>query len=320
MIAAGVATELVVIHDSATDMAWISPVLIAGGVVGSLALLLGHHGVGRVGGRRLRTTVLAAIAALLLTAPGAWAVQTLGHATSSTFPAGGPASSGMGMGGPGGMRGGGQGGPGGMRGPGGPGGTTNQGAPPAMPGASGGTTSGPGTASGATGSGATGGSASGSASSVPSGTSQTSGATGTSGGRSGGLRGGGMFGGNSAELTAAVTYAASQGGGTIGVSSQSTAAASILSGSSSSSVTVAGIGGFSGSESAVTAEWLAEQVESGNIRWVLTSSGGMGGGASGGRVGSTQIMALVEKVGTSVPSVDGLYDLQGLASAIRAAG
>jgi hypothetical protein len=31
-------------------------------------------------------------------------------------------------------------------------------------------------------------------------------------------------------------------------------------------------------------------------------------------------MALVEKVGKQVTSVDGLYDLQGLASAIRAAG
>jgi hypothetical protein len=133
-----------------------------------------------------------------------------------------------------------------------------------------------------------------------------------------------MFGGNSAELTAAVAHAQTQGGGTIAVSSQSTAAASILAGAGSSSVQVAGIGGFSGSESAVSADWLAQQVEDGNIRWVLTSSsGGMGGGmggASGGRVGATEIMALVEKVGKQVTSVDGLYDLQGLASAIRAAG
>ena len=35
---------------------------------------------------------------MLLLAPAAWAVQTLGHATSGTFPAGGPASAGFGGG------------------------------------------------------------------------------------------------------------------------------------------------------------------------------------------------------------------------------
>ncbi|WP_051470925.1 glycosyltransferase family 39 protein [Patulibacter minatonensis] len=317
LILAGVATELVVLHDSATDMEWIAPVLIVGGVLASLALAVGR------GGARARNAVLAAIVALLLTAPGAWAVQTLGHATSSTFPAGGPESSGMGMGGPGGGRG--MGGPGGqrggMRGAGGPGGTSSMGTPPAMPGATGspaGSSAAGGTSSGA------------SASALPPGTTSStgtsSGTTGgaTNGGPGGGMGGGGMFGGNSTELTAAVTYAATQGGGTIGVSSQSSAAASILSGTGSSTVEVAGIGGFSGSESAVTAEWLAQQVENGNIRWVLASSTGQGGpgggGASGGRVGATKIMALVQEVGKQVPSVDGLYDLQGLASAIRAAG
>jgi 4-amino-4-deoxy-L-arabinose transferase-like glycosyltransferase len=326
LIAAGVATELVVLHNSATDLDWLAPVLVAGGVLASLALLLGR------GGHRVRTAALAAITALLLTAPGAWAVDTLGHATSSTFPAGGPASTGMGMGG----------GPGGMRGAGGPGGGT----PPAMaggtgssaPGASspnaagaaGGTSSGaagasgssatalpPGTTSSAGGSSTTGGTSSGA-------TGGPSSSTATAGGPGGGGGGGGMFGGNSAELTAAVAYARTQGGGTIAVSSQSTAAASILSGTGSSSVEVAGIGGFSGSESAVSADWLAQQVEDGKIRWVLaSSSGGMGGGmggASGGRVGATKIMALVQQVGKQVGSVDGLYDLQGLASAIRAAG
>ncbi|MEV4421855.1 glycosyltransferase family 39 protein [Patulibacter sp. NPDC049589] len=308
LIAAGVATELVVIHNSATDMDWIAPVLIAGGIVASLALVVGHDGVGRFGGRRVRSTVLAAIVALLLTAPGTWAVQTLGHATSSTFPAGGPASAGMGMGGPGGGRGG-MGGPGGgqrggmpgMGDPGGTSGTTNRG-----------TTAGRSAATG-----------------LPPGTTATpttSGSTtsaATTGGRGGFGGGGGMFGGDTTELTAAVKYAATQGGGTIAVSSQSGAASAILTGASSSTVKVAGIGGFSGSESAVTAEWLAQQVENGTIRWVLASSTGQGGGmggVSGGRVGSTQIMALVQKVGKKVASVDGLYDLQGLASAIRAAG
>ena len=55
--------------------------------------------------------VAVALGALLL-APGAWAVQTLGHATSGTFPAGGPATRAA-AGGPGG--GGGAGGRGGPR-------------------------------------------------------------------------------------------------------------------------------------------------------------------------------------------------------------
>lgn len=322
MIAAGVATELVVIHNSAADVQWLVPVLIAGGIAASLALLVGHDGLGRFGGRRVRSVVLASIAALLLAAPGAWAVQTLDHATSSTFPAGGPASSGMGMGG---GPGGGRGGTGGMRGQGGPG---AGGAPPALPGGTSGSATAlpPGTtqapSAGGTTSGGTG-STSGATGSAAGGTTSGTATQGRSGGPGGG-GGGGMFGGNSTELNAAVAYAAAQGGGTIAVSSQSSAASSILTGTSAANVSVAGIGGFSGSESAVSAEWLAQQVENGNIRWVLATSSGMGGGpgggASGGRVGATQIMALVQQVGTAVPSVDGLYDLQGLASAIRAAG
>jgi hypothetical protein len=35
---------------------------------------------------------LAAVMAVLLIAPASWSVQTLGHATSGTFPAGGPAA------------------------------------------------------------------------------------------------------------------------------------------------------------------------------------------------------------------------------------
>lgn len=42
---------------------------------------------------------------------------------------------------------------------------------------------------------------------------------------------------------------------------------------------MAGIGGFSGRESAVSVSWLADAVRSGRVRWVLASSGdGPGGG------------------------------------------
>jgi hypothetical protein len=121
-----------------------------------------------------------------------------------------------------------------------------------------------------------------------------------------------MFGGNS-NLTEALSYAKAHGGGTIGVSSQQGAAEAII----GSGADVAGLGGFSGRESEVTARWLAQAVEDGRIRYVLTdgSSGGMG---NDGRVGASALMTIVEKVGKET-SVSGLYDLQGQASAILAA-
>ena len=36
-----------------------------------------------------------------------------------------------------------------------------------------------------------------------------------------------------------------------------------------------------------------------------------------GRIGADDVMAAVEAVGTPVSSVDGMYDLQGLADALR---
>src|SRR6185295_9032286 len=89
----------------------------------------------------------------------------------------------------------------------------------------------------------------------------------------GGPGGGGAFGGNSASLTSALAYIKANGGGTLAVSSQSTAAAAII----ASDADVAGIGGFSGRESAVTPAWLASEVQLGKIRWVLADDAGGGG-------------------------------------------
>jgi hypothetical protein len=130
-------------------------------------------------------------------------------------------------------------------------------------------------------------------------------------GRPGG--GGGIFGGGSSSLTQAVAYAQSHGGGTIAVSSQSGAAGTLI----TSGADVAGIGGFSGRESQVTISWLADAVESGRIRWVVTDGGGAGG-FQDSRVGAQEAMAAVRQVGTAVSSVSGLYDLQGKAAALRA--
>ncbi len=126
--------------------------------------------------------------------------------------------------------------------------------------------------------------------------------------------GGNMFGGDTSTVSAAVAYAEANGGGTIAVSSQSGAAGSLI----TSGADVAAIGGFSGRESQVSTEWLADALEDGRIRYVLTE--GADGLGNDGRIGSSQVMAVVQEVGTPVGGVDGLYDLDGLADAIRGAG
>jgi 4-amino-4-deoxy-L-arabinose transferase-like glycosyltransferase len=286
-VVAGVATELVILHDNPGQLAWLPAVLVGVGVVAAIALVA-------VRSRPVRTAVLAAALGLLLFAPATWAVQTLGHATNGTFPAGGPASAGFGGGGPGG------GGRGGAFGGGQSGGAGQLGAPPSGGGPFG--TNG-GTAGGTTG-GTTGGNA---------------------GGGPGGGMGGGGFGGDNAGLTQALQYVRQHGGGTIAVSSQQGAAATIIQSGSD----VAGIGGFSGRESEVNAKWLAEMVRSGRIRWVLTS-GSTGFGGNDGRVGSSKVMAAVEQVGRKVTlsssssssttsGTTTLYDLSGRADALAAA-
>jgi 4-amino-4-deoxy-L-arabinose transferase-like glycosyltransferase len=294
-LAGGVVSEYVVLQSSATELSWLAPLLVIGVGAAALAIHL-------TDARRVRGVAVAAALALLLVAPATWAVQTLGHATSGTFPAGGPASAGMTMGG---GPGGGGGGGGGQGGPGGGG----QGGPP-----SGGTTAGGGNATAGGGQAAGGQTPSGGTASSGTATGGTTSSSTATGGQSagGGQGGGAMFGGNSQSLTQALAYAKAHGGGTIAVSSQSTAAAAIL----DSGGDVAGIGGFSGNETQVSASWLADEVAAGHIRYVLTSS--EGGGISAGRVGATEIMALVQKVGKQT-TVDGLYDLQGLAAALRAA-
>jgi 4-amino-4-deoxy-L-arabinose transferase-like glycosyltransferase len=129
-VAAGVAGELVVLHNNPGELAWLAPVLIVAGVLTAAAL------AARVPAR-VRAVALAGVLAALLLAPATWAVQTLGHATSGTFPAGGPAATGF-AGGPGG------GGRGGAGGPGGPGrgALAPPGAPPAGAGTANGTAGG----------------------------------------------------------------------------------------------------------------------------------------------------------------------------------
>ncbi len=300
-IAAGAVTELVVLGTLGGSLSWAEPLVIAVGGICAVVLAVRLSS-------RVRLVVLGVALAALMAAPATWAAETIGHATSSTFPAGGPASAGIG-------------GFGGGGGPGGRGGFGGRGF--RFPGAGQGFPGG----GGAPGAGSPSSSSSGLQSLF--GSSSRRGA-GVSGARSfggggfggGGVGGGGIFGGNSTELTAASNYAKAHGGGTVGVESQSSAAGAIL----SSNANVAGLGGFSGRESAVTAQWLAMEVNDGRLRWLLSegSSRGFGGLPGDSRHGSAAAIALAEKVGTKVTfTANGtrvtMYDLQGKAAAILAA-
>jgi hypothetical protein len=125
--------------------------------------------------------------------------------------------------------------------------------------------------------------------------------------------GGGMFGGNSQQLTSALKYVQQHGGGTIAVSSQQGASASLISGDTD----VTAIGGFSGRESQVSVDWLANAIDSGQIRWVLTG-GQMSGPGGDTRTGSIDVMAAVAQTCKPVSGQSGLYDCQGMADALRA--
>jgi len=123
-----------------------------------------------------------------------------------------------------------------------------------------------------------------------------------------------MFGAGTSGLTSALSYIDANGGGTLVVSSQSTAAAAIL----DTDADVAGIGGFSGQESEVTTAWLAQAVGSGKVRWVLASDTGGGGMGGDGRTGSRTVMSAVT-ASCAATAVDGLYDCSAAGAALAAA-
>jgi hypothetical protein len=139
--------------------------------------------------------------------------------------------------------------------------------------------------------------------------------------RGGFAGGGGPFGSNSSTLTAAVQYAKAHGGGTIGVSSQSSAAAAIV----ASNADVGGLGGFSGRESSVTAAWIASEVRSGHLRWILAEGQSQVRLPGDTRTGSQSALAIVEKTCPAVTFTTSngtkvtMYDCQGRASAILSA-
>ena len=282
-LAAGVIGEFVILHDYTGQLTWLRVALPVACVGAAGALFVFRHA-------RARAWAMGVGAAALLIAPTVWAFDTLGYATASTFPAGGPSaysSTTIGFGGRGGGafgRGGSVPGPGFVPSGRGAGGFTGQGAAPA-PGLFGG-----GAQGGAPGQG------------VP-----------FAGGGRFGSGFGGSFGGDTPSLSAAESYAASHGGGTIAVSSQSSAAAAII----ASNAKVAGIGGFTGQESDPSITWLANEVASGHIRWVL--GGGVVSTGHGARPGATAALGAAAQACTPVTAVSStFYDCAGKSAALRA--
>jgi 4-amino-4-deoxy-L-arabinose transferase-like glycosyltransferase len=329
-IAAGVASELIVRADYPGQLSWLPAVLIVVGALAALALVA-------FSARRVRILAVGAALAALLLAPSVWAVDTLGYATSGTFPSGGPASA-LGAGGGGAfggfpgsgargrLRGGGApAGAGGVQlfGPGGASGAAAGGPGGPPPGA------GPGALSAGGPPGFTGGAAG-------PGFARGSGVPGGAGAGAGGI---GAPIGNSASLGKVLSYVKQHGGGTIAVASQSSASQAII----DDDADVAGIGGFSGRESDVSVAWLAAEVRAGHIRWVVAEQGGAQGGprlAGDTRTGSKVAMAAVAKACTAVKlstasaagastgtavsassrSDGSLYDCQGTSAALLSAG
>src|SRR5436190_3310303 len=93
-VAAGVLAELVVLHNTPGSLGWLPPVLVVGGGIAVAALTFGRE--------RVHSAALVGALAVLMIAPATWSVQTLGHAASGTFPAGGPATTSLAGGPPGG--------------------------------------------------------------------------------------------------------------------------------------------------------------------------------------------------------------------------
>jgi 4-amino-4-deoxy-L-arabinose transferase-like glycosyltransferase len=133
--------------------------------------------------------------------------------------------------------------------------------------------------------------------------------------------GGAAFGAGSSTLTAAVKYAKAHGGGTLGVSSQSSAANAIV----ATNANVAGLGGFSGRESSVSAAWIASEVRSGHLRWVLADGQTSSRLPGDTRTGSRSALSTVERTCPAVTFTTSsgtkvtMYDCLGRASAILTA-
>jgi 4-amino-4-deoxy-L-arabinose transferase-like glycosyltransferase len=274
-VVAGVLCELLVLRESPGTLGWLVPLLLVGGMGAAVALA-------GLGAGRVRAAVVASALVLLFAAPVTWSAQTLGHATSGTFPAGGPATSAF-AGGPGGI------GPAPPRAAGGGMGAAPPTTGPRSPGAG---AAPPGMAGAAPGGGMPG---------------------------RGGFAGPGP-GRDSGALTAAVAYAKRHGGGTVAVSSQSAAAPQIV-GSGADVVALGGFSGRESEVDAAwlaqavrdgKVRWV---LADGGGQAGPGHDGRVGASALMAAVADTCMPVSVSARGTTVM----LYDCQGNADALEAA-
>jgi 4-amino-4-deoxy-L-arabinose transferase-like glycosyltransferase len=296
VIAGGVVCELVVRADYPGQLQWLPAMLVVVGALASLALLAAKH-------PHVCAIALGAATVALLLAPTIWAFDTLGYPTQSTFPSGGPAADDSAVGGFGAGATGLFGGAGARHrfAGGGPRGGFS---PPA---AGGGAATGGGVSSLFGNQAGTG--------SVP------RRGLGTGGGFGGGGFGAGGFGGGGS-LNEVVSYVDAHGGGTIAVSSQSSAATAII----DEHANVAGIGGFSGRESDPSVRWFAQEVRSGHIRWLLEDGSFSLSSPADGRAAATAVLnaaaqacAPADTSSAASLGLSGLlYDCAGKAAALDA--
>jgi 4-amino-4-deoxy-L-arabinose transferase-like glycosyltransferase len=291
-LALGVACELVIRSDYVGQLDWMPIVLPVACGVAAVALLLARE-------RRVRAVAIAIAVGALIAAPAVWAIDTLGYATNTTFPAGGPQIVLDASGAPGGFRFS----PVRVRGGIGINISRPRGAPLSLfgdAGNSGSPRSFGRRASSQPGAG------------PPQAFGGGGGFAGGGNGSPGGVRVFPNTGSTSDTLTADERYVRSHGGGAIAVASQSFAAQAIL----ANDADVAGIGGFGGVESDPSVAWLAKEVADGNIRWVDTADLI---DSSPGRPGAAAVVDAATHACTPVTGASSnLYDCTGRASAILA--
>ncbi|GAA3134534.1 glycosyltransferase family 39 protein [Planomonospora alba] len=267
-IAATGAWSFTVLRRTPEFVPWLAWAVAGAAAVAALGLV-----AARLGRRvRLRIAAVALAAGMLaaLAGPAAYAVTPLGSPVNGTNPTAGPAGSG----GPGGFRG--------VRGPGGTRAGDPGGAPYGMPEGSAGDAGAP--PSGGTGASQDGGTG------IP----QDGGAA---TGRAGGMRGG-PGGSVSREMIAYLEENRDGATWLLAVGSAQSASSVIL----STGLPVIAMGGFTGSDPAMTADRLAGLVSSGRLRYVLPGGGrgGPGGGRGGPGGGSSEADAWVRANCTAV--------------------
>ncbi|MGW0870431.1 glycosyltransferase family 39 protein [Streptomyces sp. NPDC002740] len=309
-------------NGSAAKWGWVLPAAVAASSVWAIVLLQRVSGsgtlytvaevvagvagaasvIGLLVGRftkRQRLTVVAALAAVvaLLAGPAAYSASAATSSTNGTNPTAGPSTGGMGgMGGGGGQRpSGAGGGPGTNSGdaPSGSGGGQETGQPPSNSGDS--TDDGGSTGSGTAESGTTDGTAE--SGSTESGTTESGTAeSGSADGRTGGGMGGG-----SQVSSAMITYLKKNQDGAdwlVAVATDQTASSIIL----ESGEPVISMGGWSGSDNAMTLAKLKSLVKAGKLHYIVVSDSGQGSSNS-------EISTWVKANGTAVSDYSGLYRL-----------